>query len=89
VSKILFQEKIMSRVRVSKTDTSAIDKKKRNEWPAVVFFWAFGLAIVAYVTARIVLDSSPHPYHWLAGVVGAILGVGIGWLWYRWRGDIF
>jgi hypothetical protein len=74
---------------VSRTATSAIEKEKSNEWPAVVFFWAFGLAIVSYVTARIVLNSYHHPYHWVSGILGGILGVGVGWLWYRWRGDIF
>ena len=79
----------MSRVRVSKTATAAIETKERKQWPAVVFFWAFGLAIVSYVVARIVLNAYPHPYHWLSGLVGGILGIGIGWLWYRWRGDVF
>jgi hypothetical protein len=79
----------MSRIRVSKTATTALETKKNNEWPAVVFFWAFGLAIVSYVVARIVLNGYPHPYHWLSGLVGGILGIAIGWLWYRWRGDLF
>lgn len=79
----------MSRARVSMTATSAIEKKKSNEWTAVVFLWAFGMAIVSYVVARIVLNGYPHPDHWLSGIVGGILGIGIGWLWYRWRGDIF
>ena len=79
----------MSRVRVSKTTTAAIETKKSHEWPAVVFFWAFNLAMVSYVVARIVLNGYPHPYHWLSGLVGGILGIGIGWLWYRWRGDVF
>jgi hypothetical protein len=79
----------MSRIRVSKTATAAIETNEKREWPAVVFFWAFGMAIVSYVVARIVLNGYPHPYHWLSGIVGGILGIGIGWLWYRWRGDVF
>lgn len=79
----------MSRVRVSKTTISPIEKKKGKEWPAVVFFWAFGLAIFSYIVTRIGLSGYPHPYHWLSGIVGGILGIGIGWLWYRWHGDIF
>jgi hypothetical protein len=62
---------------------------KRNEWPAVVYFWAFGLAIFAYTFARVVLDGRPHPYHWLAGLAGGLLGIPVGWLWFRWRGDVF
>ncbi|MGE5139577.1 MAG: hypothetical protein ACM3JD_08960 [Rudaea sp.] len=63
--------------------------KPRRESPAVVYFWAFGLAILSYVTARIVLDGQPHPYHWLSGLAGGLAGIGIGWLWFRWRGDVF
>jgi hypothetical protein len=60
-----------------------------TEWPAVVHLWAFGLAIVRYAFARIVLDGQPHPYHWLSAPVGGAAGIGIGWLWFRWRGDVF
>ncbi len=63
--------------------------KSRREWPAIVYFWAFGLAILSYVVARIVLDGQPHPYHWLSAIAGAVAGMGIGWLWFRWRGDVF
>jgi CHASE2 domain-containing sensor protein len=79
----------MSKIRVSRTAAvSAIEKKKAKEWPMVVYFWAIGLALVSYVVARIVLDGSPHPYHWGTGIAGGLFGIGIGWLWYRWRGDI-
>lgn len=61
----------------------------RKEWPAVVYFWGFGLAIMSYVVARIALDGKPHPYHWLAGLIGGLAGIPIGWLWYHWRGDVF
>lgn len=61
----------------------------RTEWPAVVHFWAFGLAILGYVAARIVLDGQPHPYHWLAALLAGLAGVPVGWLWFRWRGDLF
>jgi hypothetical protein len=66
-----------------------MERKQKREWPAVVFFWAFGLAIVSYLVSRIVLSGSPHPYHWLSGLVGGVVGIGIGWLWYRWRGEVF
>lgn len=62
---------------------------QRKEWPAVVYFWAFGLAIISYLVARVVLNSLPHPYHWLSALVGGLAGIPIGWLWYRWRGDVF
>jgi CHASE2 domain-containing sensor protein len=60
-----------------------------REWPAVVYFWAFGLGILAYAVARVVLDGRPHPIHWLAALIGGLAGIPIGWLWFRWRGDLF
>ena len=78
----------MSRVKVSKRST-AKEVKRHKEWPAVVYFWIIGLALFSYLIARFVLDGYPHPYHWLSGFVGGVLGIGVGWLWYRWRGDVF
>lgn len=78
----------MSRIRVSKS-ASANEKKQKKEWPAVVYFWIIGLALASYVVARMALDGYPHPYHWLSGLAGGIAGIPIGWLWYRWRGDVF
>ncbi len=46
----------------------------------------FGLT--GYVLAEIALGTRPHPLHWLSALVGAVLGYLLGWLWYRWRGDI-
>ncbi len=63
--------------------------ENRNEWPAVVYFWMIGLAFISYVAARIILNAYPHPYHWLSGLGGGLAGLAIGWLWYRWRGDVF
>lgn len=74
----------MSRIKTSK---AKIDKKSK-EWPLVVYVWAVGLGIFGYVFARIALDAYPHPWHWGSGVVAGLLGVLVGWAWYRWRGDI-
>ncbi len=70
-----------------KTDRKRL-KAPRHEWPAVVYFWGFGLAIMSYVVARIVLDGQPHPYHWLSALAGGAAGLGIGWIWFRFRGDV-
>jgi hypothetical protein len=78
----------MSRINVSKIQSSKMVEKRR-EWPVVVYAWGLGLAFLSYVIARIVLDGKPHPYHWLSGLIGGLVGIGIGWLWYRWRGDVF
>jgi hypothetical protein len=61
----------------------------RREWPLVVYVWIIGLGFSGYlVVGRMILASQPHPVHWTAALAGAGLGVPIGWLWYRWRGDI-
>lgn len=78
----------MSRIKVSKA-TSRNGKKEIKEWPAVVYFWAIGLALLSYVISRIALDAYPHPYHWLSALIGGIAGIPLGWIWYRWRGDVF
>ncbi len=62
---------------------------ERKEWPAVVYFWGFGLAIIGYLVGRMALNALPHPYHWLSGLVGGLAGIPIGWLWYHWKGDMF
>jgi len=78
----------MSRVKVSRSHV-AKNVERRKEWPVVVYFWIMGLGFVSYLVARIALDGYPHPYHWLIALAGGIAGIGVGWLWYRWRGDIF
>jgi cytochrome c oxidase subunit IV len=64
------------------------NKKTRKEVPLVIWIWMFGLGFTSYVVARIALDGYPHPLHWTSGAVGAVIGFFIGWLWYRWKGDV-
>jgi hypothetical protein len=78
----------MSRIKVTKRPGGE-DLSERKEWPVAVYMWAFCLAIFSYVVARIILDGKPHPIHWLSAVIGGLAGIPLGWLWYRWRGDIF
>jgi len=52
--------------------------------------WAIGLALLGYMVVETVFHTAlSHPIHWLAALIGGIVGIGIGWLWYRWRGDVF
>lgn len=77
----------MSKIKVSKT-ASTSRTVERKEWPVVIYLWVFGLAILGYVIGRVGLAAFPHPYHWMSGLVGGLAGVPIGWVWYRWRGDV-
>jgi hypothetical protein len=77
----------MSKIRVSKT-LSSTEKKKKKEWPVVVYFWTFGLAALGYILSSVGLLHLPHSYHWTTGIIGGVVGLLIGWLWYRWRGDV-
>lgn len=61
---------------------------KRKEWPVVVIVWTVGLLFLGYVIGRIVLDAYPHPYHWASGLVGGAIGLLVGWIWHKKRGDI-
>lgn len=82
------RKKEMSRIKVTKK-LSSKKAEKQKDWPVVVYMWAVGLGIVGYlVVGEAVFESRPHPIHWLAGLVGVAFGVGVGWLWYRWRGDV-
>ena len=64
--------------------------REEKEWPVVVYMWAVGFGLIGYlVVGGAIFESRPHPIHWLAGLIGGILGIGIGWLWYHWRGDVF
>ena len=79
----------MSKIKVSKTSSGSTgEKEKKKEWPVVVYLWTFGLAILGYVVARVGLSGFPHPYHWMSGLIGGLAGIPLGWLWYRWRGDV-
>ncbi len=66
----------------------ANEKKSRQGWPSVVYIGIVVFGLTGYVLAEIALGTRPHPLHWLSALVGAVLGYLLGWLWYRWRGDI-
>ena len=72
--------------RTSKTGWG--ENRKTKEWPAVVYIWMMVLGIAGYLTGEIALSARPHPYHWLLLLIGVVMGNLVGWLWYRWRGDI-
>lgn len=76
----------MSRKTIRRNNSSK--RSNSNEWPLVVYVWIIGLGVSGYLIARIGLYSSPHPVHWLSGLAGAIVGIGVGWVWYRKKGDI-
>ncbi len=66
-----------------------VPRKTDKEWPLVVYVWAVGLGLVGYlVIGEMIFEMKPHPIHWLSGVVGGVIGIGLGWMWFRWRGDV-
>ena len=78
----------MSKIKVTKKPASK-KAEKQKDWPVVVYMWAAGLGVAGYlIVGEMVLDSRPHPVHWIPGLLGVIVGIGVGWLWYRWRGDL-
>ena len=79
----------MSKKLSRKYSTKKIQIKEEKEWPVIVYMWVAGLALFGYLIAESVFRTTwPHPIHWLSALVGGILGIGVGWLWYRWRGDV-
>ena len=73
-----------NRTRLTKAKKKAI----REGWPLVVYIWIFGLGLTGYFVGRLVFATRPHPLHWAMGLLGAIAGGFVGWIWYRWRGDV-
>lgn len=73
----------------SNKQTKDQKKEQKKEWPVVVYMWAIGMGVLGYlVVGEAIFEAKPHPIHWLAGLLGAVAGVPLGWLWYRWRGDV-
>ena len=69
----------------------ATDRKKSEQagGPALIEVIGLGAgALLFYMGAELLLLSKPHPLHWLAAALGAILGFIGGWMWYVARGDI-
>ena len=56
--------------------------------PFIVVVGFFGLGLAGYVLSQAFLAVEAHSSHWLVAVLCAIVGGVLGWLWYRWRGDI-
>ena len=63
-------------------------KKTRQGLPFVVYVGGFGLGLAGYIVGEIGLHTQPHPVHWAAALVGAVIGLLARWLWYWRRGDI-
>lgn len=74
--------------RKSTTKKKSKNRRASKDWPLIVYIWIIGLGFFGYILARIGLYDSPHPIHWLSGAMGALIGIGVGWAWYRWKGDI-
>lgn len=73
---------------MTKNHTRMEKKMAGKETPLVVWMWMLGMGFLSYLIARIALYASPHPYHWASAVAGAGIGYLVGWLWFRWKGDV-
>lgn len=56
--------------------------------PFVAVLAAFGGFLIAYLAAEATMNPHAHLSHWLVAGAGAAMGAGLGYLWYRFRGDI-
>ena len=54
----------------------------------MVYLSTCGLAVLGYMLSYLGLLPIPHTSHWTSGIIGGVLGLLVGWIWYRWRGDI-
>ena len=71
------------------TKLDSVKSKYANEGvPLVIFVGLFGLGLLGYVFSQMFLPVEAYSSHWLIALIGAALGGVLGWLWYRWRGDI-
>lgn len=55
--------------------------KRNPDWPVDIGI-ASGCTL-GYVFAWIGLVGYFHPNHWVAGVIGALSGCLVGWIWFR------
>jgi hypothetical protein len=77
----------MARANISKKSVEQSANKKK-EWPLVIYIWMIGMGFLSYAVGRIALNAYPHPYHWASGLAGGAIGLLVGWVWYKKRGDI-
>jgi len=68
--------------------TTTKSKPAGSGMPFVVFVGFFGLGLLGYVISQMFLPVEAHSLHWFTALIGALVGGVLGWLWYRWRGDI-
>jgi hypothetical protein len=63
-------------------------KRSSSGLPFVAVVGTMSGFLLAYLVAEVVLSAKPHPLHWLVAATGAVLGAGLGYMWFRLRGDI-
>ena len=55
--------------------------RPRPDWP--VDIGIAGDCILGYIFAWIGLIGYFHPSHWVAGLIGAVVGSFVGWVWFK------
>jgi hypothetical protein len=61
--------------------------RKRKNGPSLFIYGRLDWQSAA-MPSRVGLSQLPHPYHWASGLIGGVVGILVGWVWYRWRGDV-
>ena len=65
------------------------EKRGPKDTPVVIYIWVIGLFLAFWlIGGEAILEYKPPPLHWVAGLVGGVIGIPVGWIWYRWRGDV-
>ncbi|TLN00002.1 TIGR01906 family membrane protein [bacterium] len=69
-----------------KTATNqSVQKPKKQEWPLSVYGWMMGLGLAGYLIGMAFFGDDSHPFHWMAGLLGLLLGGVVGWALHRWK----
>jgi len=64
-------------------------KPEKELTPITIYVCTVGLGLLGYLLGEFILGSRPHPWHWVAGIIGIGLGYLVGKLVVRRVGDIF
>jgi uncharacterized protein (DUF983 family) len=74
--------------RMRKRPRSARNNQSQDGPALVVVLVVAALAMLGYLAGEVAFAPRPHPFHWLAAVIGAAVGWGLGSIYLKLKGDI-